>query len=164
MDDQRPGDGLDAPPGPPGDREPGASRRAARNIGARAVAEVTGLLASLALFASLARAEGQDGLGLFVLAFAVALVVLLPIGLGLDRYIVRQMSRDLRLVDGLFANAIALKLVVATPLLVATVLVSALVTGMSEATGAITLAAISVTFYSLNTTVSMVLAAYEKAG
>ena len=88
-----------------------AGERAARNTGVRALGEIVGKLASLVLFAVLAREVGAAHLGTFVFALAWGEVAMTPVGLGLDRYMLRQVARDRANLDGLFWNALYLKLV-----------------------------------------------------
>ena len=59
--------GKDHPVHPPHDPRPPA-RRVARNTGLRAAAEIVGKLASLVLFAYIARELGEGTLGDFVFA------------------------------------------------------------------------------------------------
>ena len=92
-----------------------AGARAARNTAVRAIAEVAGKLASLVLFAALARAVGQSHLGVFVFAFAWVQIATTPIALGVDRYLLRQVARDRSRTDEL-VNVLALKLALALPI------------------------------------------------
>ncbi len=94
-----------------------AGRRALRNTGVRAAAEVVGKLATFALFAVLAREVGQSGLGAFVFAFAFLGLGMVPIALGCDSYMLRAIARDHSAADRLFFNVIALKLAMAVPVL-----------------------------------------------
>jgi O-antigen/teichoic acid export membrane protein len=92
-----------------------AGERAALNTVARAVGEIVGKLASLVLFAALARAVGEAELGAYVFAFAWAQIATIPIGLGFDRYVLRRFARDRPAVHELFFNVIALKLLRSVP-------------------------------------------------
>lgn len=107
--------------GPPG-AAARAGERAAKNVIARAVAEIIGKLASLVLFAALARSTGQTGLGVFVLAFAFCQLATMPTGLGLDRFYLRHVARDHSRIDEFF-NVIALKLTLAVPVVAISVIV-----------------------------------------
>lgn len=97
-----------------GDR---AGRRALRNTGVRAAAEVVGKLATFLLFAVLAREVGQEGVGAFVFALAFLGLCMVPIALGCDSYMLREVARDRSAADRLFFNVIALKLAMAVPVL-----------------------------------------------
>ncbi len=101
--------------GSAGDR---AGRRALRNTGVRAVAEVVGKLSTFLLFAVLAREVGQEGIGAFVFAFAFLGLGMVPIALGCDSYMLREVARDRVAADRLFFNVIALKLAMSVPVLV----------------------------------------------
>jgi O-antigen/teichoic acid export membrane protein len=94
-----------------------AAERAAKNTVVRLVGEVVGKLASFVLFAALARAAGEAGLGIFVFAFAFAQIATTPVGLGFDRYMLRQVAKDRRTIEELFYNVLALKLSLAVPIL-----------------------------------------------
>ncbi len=97
----------------------GASRAPAalRNTGVRGAAEVVGKLATFLLFAVLAREVGQSGVGAFVFAFAFLGLCMVPIALGCDSYMLREVAKDRTAADRLFFNVIALKLVMAVPVL-----------------------------------------------
>jgi O-antigen/teichoic acid export membrane protein len=97
-----------------GDR---AGRRALRNTGVRAAAEIVGKLSTFLLFAVLAREVGQEGVGAFVFAFAFLGLGLVPIALGCDSYMLREVAKDRAAADRLFFNVIALKLAMAVPVL-----------------------------------------------
>jgi O-antigen/teichoic acid export membrane protein len=92
-----------------------AGQRAALNTIVRAVGEVTGKVASLFLFASIGRTLGEDGLGTFVLALAFATIVLIPIDLGLDRGLLREVAADRKQAGPLAANVVVIKLVILLP-------------------------------------------------
>ena len=87
----------------------------ARNTTTRAAGEILGKLASLVLFAALARTVGEVDLGAFVFAFAWAQITTIPVGLGFDRYVLRRVARDRSSVDELFFNVLTLKLARAVP-------------------------------------------------
>ncbi|MDQ3274366.1 MAG: flippase [Actinomycetota bacterium] len=97
-----------------GDR---AGRRALRNTGVRAAAEIVGKVATFLLFAVLAREVGQEGVGAFVFAFAFLGLGMVPIALGCDIYMLREVAKDRAAADRLFFNVIALKLAMAVPVL-----------------------------------------------
>jgi O-antigen/teichoic acid export membrane protein len=102
--------GKDHPVHPPHDPRPPA-RRVARNTGLRAAAEIIGKLASLALFAYIARALGEGTLGDFVFALALSQIVWAVAGFGLDRMLLRDVAREReRAIDRLFWNMVVFKL------------------------------------------------------
>lgn len=86
-----------------------AGERVAKNTLLRAAGEILGKLASLVLFAVLARSVGVSDLGVFVFAFAWVQVAMMPIGLGFERYILRTIALDRSTVDELFFNVMYLK-------------------------------------------------------
>jgi O-antigen/teichoic acid export membrane protein len=90
--------------------------RAITNTLYRSSGEIIGRLASLALFAEVARKLGETGLGAFVFAIAYLGFVMVAVDLGLDRYILRAIARQRESANHLFFNVIALKLVLAVPL------------------------------------------------
>jgi O-antigen/teichoic acid export membrane protein len=94
----------------PGSGDRGASERAVANTALLASGEITGKLASLALFAVLARQVGPSGLGTFLFALAWAEVALTPVGLGVDRYLLRRIAADRRVLGDMVWGALALKL------------------------------------------------------
>ena len=101
-----------------------AGARAARNTGARLVGEGVGKVATFIMFAALARVVGAEGLGAFVLAFAILGIAIIPVALGSDVYLLRQVTRDRAALDRLFFNILALKIVLAVPVLAIAFLVA----------------------------------------
>jgi O-antigen/teichoic acid export membrane protein len=97
--------------------------RALVNTAFRAGAEIGGKLATLVLYAGLARATGVDGLGTFVLAASFAELGLILVDLGLDQYMTREVARDRRR-ESLFTNVIALKLTLLVPVALAMVAIT----------------------------------------
>lgn len=83
----------------------------------RAGGEIGGKLASLVLFALLAREVSTGSLGTFVLALAWGEVAMTPVGLGIDRYLLRRVAKDHSMVEPMFFNALALKLARGVPVL-----------------------------------------------
>lgn len=89
--------------------------------------QVLGRFASLLLFAVAGRHLGQNGLGAFVFAIAFTGLVMLPVGLGLDRYSLRAIAEERSASHSLFFNVLALKLAIAVPLFTLSFLVLHLV-------------------------------------
>jgi len=127
--------------------------RAARNSAVRAVAELVAKFASLALVFVLARHVGVDGLGVYVFAFAWAEVANIPVDMGFDRFLTRQVARDRRAIDSLMANVVAVKLLRAGPVLVASFVLVNLLGYSADTCGAVYAAAVGVIFESLVNTV-----------
>jgi O-antigen/teichoic acid export membrane protein len=100
-----------------------AGLRAFVNTAFRAGAEIVGKLATLALYAGIARATGVEGLGMFVLAASFAELGLIVVDLGLDQYMTREVARD-RGRRSLFPNVIALKLALLVPVALAMVAIT----------------------------------------
>jgi O-antigen/teichoic acid export membrane protein len=90
-----------------------AGRRAAKNTLVRAVGEIVGKGASLVLFAVLAREVGDSGVGVYVLAFAFVQIATMPIGLGIDMYLTREVSRNRRTASELLGDVVAVKALLA---------------------------------------------------
>jgi len=94
-----------------------AGARAMRNTTVRAAGEIVGKVATFALFAVLARAVGESDVGAFVFAFAFLQIATIPIALGCDPYMLREIAKDTAASDRLFWNVVALKLTTALPIL-----------------------------------------------
>ena len=99
-----------------------AGERALKNTTVRAAGEIVGKLSTFALFAGLARAVGESGVGAFVLALALLGIAMMPIGLGSDPYLLRETAKDRRAIERLFFDVIGLKLALAGPILAVTFL------------------------------------------
>src|SRR6202163_195000 len=93
-----------------------AGERAIMNTVYRSGGEIAGRFASLLLFAVAGHTLGQDGLGAFVFGLAFTGFVMIPVGLGLDRYILRVIAADRASAHSHFFNVIALKVALAVPL------------------------------------------------
>jgi O-antigen/teichoic acid export membrane protein len=96
-----------------GDAAERAGRRAAKNTLVRALGEIVGKGASLVLFAVLAREVGDSGVGVYVLAFAFVQIATMPIGLGIDMYLTREVSRERRSASELLGDVVAVKALLA---------------------------------------------------
>jgi O-antigen/teichoic acid export membrane protein len=102
--------GQDPPVTAPRDPRPPA-RRVARNTALRAGAEIVGKVASVVLFAYIARELGEGTLGDFVFALALAQIMWAVAGFGLDRMLLRDVARERGpAIDRLFWNMTAFKL------------------------------------------------------
>jgi O-antigen/teichoic acid export membrane protein len=93
-----------------------AGHRAAINTFTRALGEIVGKFASLAVFVVLAREVGASEFGTFVFAFSWVQVATIPIALGAERYILHEVARNKETMHELLYNGIALKLVRAVPI------------------------------------------------
>src|SRR5438128_776781 len=128
---------------PPAEGHPGpdaqdairqAGERAAANTVLRAIGEIVGKLASLVVFALLARKAGASGLGAYVLALAWGEVAMTPVGLGIDRYLLRLLAADLTRLDELYLNALVLKVARGVPICAVAAGAAFIVYGRQEAT------------------------------
>jgi O-antigen/teichoic acid export membrane protein len=105
-------------PAPPS----GIEERAILNTLYNSGGEIAGRFASLLLFAVAGHALGENGLGSFVFAVAFLGFVIVPVDIGLDRYMLRAIAREPSSANHLFFNVLALKLSLALPLFGAAVL------------------------------------------
>jgi stage V sporulation protein B len=94
-----------------------AGERALANTAVRAAGEIVGKLAALVLFAVLARQVGPSDLGDFVFAVAWTQIAMTPVGLGVDRYLLRKVARDRSALGDFLFNALALKLTRSVPVI-----------------------------------------------
>jgi O-antigen/teichoic acid export membrane protein len=94
-----------------------AGQRALKNTAARAAGELLGKLSSLVLLVVLARSVGPSDVGVYVFAMAFAALITVPVTLGFDPYLVREVARDHGALDRLFFNVLALKTAMAVPVL-----------------------------------------------
>jgi O-antigen/teichoic acid export membrane protein len=91
-------------------------RRVAANTFVRALGEIVGKFASLAVFIVLAREVGVSEFGTYVFAFSWVQVATMPIALGAERYILHEVARNPGAMHDLLFNGIALKLIRAVPI------------------------------------------------
>jgi O-antigen/teichoic acid export membrane protein len=108
----------------PGGSRSGAGDRAAKNTAVRAAAEIVGKLATFVLFAALARSVGEQGVGVYVLAFAFLQLITIPVGMGTDPYFLRAVARDRGALERLFFDVLGLKLALAGPMIAVAVILS----------------------------------------
>jgi O-antigen/teichoic acid export membrane protein len=113
--------------------------RALRNTTVRALADLIGKLCTFMLFAALGRAVGESGFGTFIFALALLEVLLVPVALGADSYMLRRVAVEREAIHGLFFNILVLKLVLALPVIAGGLAVAALI-----GQGGLTLATIAV--------------------
>jgi O-antigen/teichoic acid export membrane protein len=93
-----------------------SGERALLNTFYRTAGEGLGRLASLALFAVAGHKLGASGLGDFVFAVAFIGFVMLPMELGLDRYLLRVVAQERQSAAHLFWNTLGFKLAMTVPL------------------------------------------------
>jgi O-antigen/teichoic acid export membrane protein len=128
------------------------------------VAEVVSKVISLAFYIVLAREVGDAGFGIFTFALAfVSLVTTLSI-FGQDAVVTREVARRRELIHDLFANTVALKLVLALVAL-ALALVIATVAGMDGETRLVVLLlGLAVTAESLMATCFAAFQSFDRLG
>jgi O-antigen/teichoic acid export membrane protein len=83
----------------------------ARNAAVGIAAEVISKVASIVLYAVMARKLGQDGFGEFTFAISLAILMMVLSGPGTNDILVRDIARDRASLGPLFWNAIGLKIV-----------------------------------------------------
>ncbi len=142
----------------------GAAKRAAGNTTVRAIAELVGKIASLALLAILAREVGAAGLGIFVFALAWCELAIVPIEMGFDRYLLRRIAGDKSSLERLFANTFAIKLIWAVPVVAVSWTLAILVVGDTTTRTTIYLLTAALLLESLANTMTAVFNAFERGG
>jgi O-antigen/teichoic acid export membrane protein len=135
-----------------------------RNTAARAAGEIVGKLASLVLFAVLAREVGTSGLGAFVFALAWAAMSVEPVGLGVDRYLLRRIAKERTALGTYLFNALALKLSRSLPLIAASLVAINLLDYGSETRRAVYVLTLALLLESVTRTLVSVFNAFERGG
>jgi O-antigen/teichoic acid export membrane protein len=139
-----------------------AGRRAVSNTIYLAGSEFAGKLATFAIFAVLGREHGETGLGIVLLALAYAQILMVPVNFGLDRYLLRQVSRDRVTAPELAGDTLALKVLIAVPVLVIGLGGFAVFTSDKGTVPAVILASLGALMETLAATLSDVIVAYER--
>jgi O-antigen/teichoic acid export membrane protein len=150
----------------PPESSPGrqAGERALANTAFRAVGEIVGKLASLLLFAVLAREVGASNLGDFVFAFAWAQIAMTPVGLGVDRYLLRKLAADRPAVGDFLFNALFLKLTRSIPVVMASVAAINVLGYDSQTRAAVYVLTAGLLLDTLARTIVSVFNAFERGG
>src|SRR3954452_20449447 len=154
-------DPSDRPPAP-GDAVQEAGEGAAKNTAVRAAGEIVGKLGSLVLFAVLARQVGDARLGIFVFALAWAEVAMTPVGLGIDQFLLRQVAADREKLDSFFWNAIYLKLLRGSPVVVGSIVVVHVLDYPSETRQTVAIITVALLFETLERTLLNTFNAFER--
>jgi O-antigen/teichoic acid export membrane protein len=131
---------------------------------ARAIGEIVGKLASLALFIAVGRKVGQAGLGSFVFAFAFVSLASVPVDLGYERWLIREIARDRSAIDRLLFNVMVLKLVQALPVAVVATPILFLIAPGRQARETVYVLAGGILIDSLSRTLFSVYTAIERSG
>ena len=132
------------------------------NTAWRAFADAASKVASIALYVVMARELGDAGFGVFTFALMYATLFTALAYFGQDAVLVREVARDRPLLGRYFGNTIALKLLLAVPVLLVALAILALV-GASETTLIVTaLLGLALTVEAALATVFAVFQAYER--
>ncbi|GAC1318372.1 MAG: hypothetical protein NVSMB25_07760 [Thermoleophilaceae bacterium] len=140
------------------------AERAAANTIARAVGEIVGKLASLVLFAALARKVGEAELGIFVFAFAWTQVATTPAGIGFDRYLLRKVAEDRQNAQALFYEIVRTKVLRSLPLAALSFLLLWILGYSSETRDAVYLLTVGLTIDNIARSLFMVFTGVERVG
>ena len=138
------------------------ARRILANTSYRAAADVGSKLISVVFFVVLARSLGDAAFGVFVFGLSLGSLLAFPAGFGQDQILAREVARDHRLVDAYFANTLALKLVLAVPILATTAVVTGVIDMGGEERAVSILLATAVFAEQLGGTCWAVFQAYER--
>jgi O-antigen/teichoic acid export membrane protein len=145
-------------------RSEAAGQRAVVNTLLRAGGDIIGKLASLVLFVFMARELSASELGAFVFGLALLQIALVPIELGLDRYVLRRIAKDRESVHSLFFDVVSLKLALSVPILALVALVLS-VGGYDDVTReTVWVLAIGSVLDAVSNTIYSVFLAYERNG
>lgn len=140
-----------------------AGERALKNTAFRAVAEIFGKLASLVVLGLLARKVGPAQLGTYVFASVWGEVAMVPVGLGIDRYVLRRIAADRGTLDDVFFNALALKVARGLPVVALSVSAVFVLGFEGERQAAVCILTAGVFFETLSRTPTSVFTAFERA-
>jgi O-antigen/teichoic acid export membrane protein len=128
----------------------------------RAAADVGSKIVSLAFFLVIARELGSAAFGVFTFGLSFAALVTVLAGLGQDAILTREVAADRRLVNRYFSNTLALKLIVAVPVVLVALAVMTL-SGVDARTRTVAiLLSVAVLVELLTATSFAVLQAYER--
>ena len=130
----------------------------------RAAADVGSKLISVAFFVVMARMLGDDAFGAFTFGLSFAALVTVLAGFGQDAILTREVARDRRRVNDYFANTIAIKLVLALPVVAVAALGLSLVHMASTTRVVAILITVAVLAELLATTCFAVFQAFERLG
>jgi O-antigen/teichoic acid export membrane protein len=138
--------------------------RAAANATLRAGAEVVTKLASLALLFVLGRKVGPHGLGVYVFAVAWSELANLPVDMGFDRYLIRQVAQDRANIERLLLNILATKARRAGPVLIISAILLIALGYPGAQREAVYAAMFAVLFESLSASITGVFTGLEHGG
>lgn len=101
------------------------------NSALRAFTEVAGKVASIVLFAVIARKLGEVDLGKYVLALSLTQIIWVAGDFGTNRYLLQETAKDHDFIRGVFFDAVGLKVVVAGGLTLVAFAISVGISGLS---------------------------------
>jgi O-antigen/teichoic acid export membrane protein len=128
----------------------------------RAAADVGSKLISVGFFVVMARKLGDEAFGSFTFGLSFAALVTVLAGFGQDAILTREVARDRRRVDEYFANTVAIKLVLALPVIAVAFLALSLVHMTSTTRVVAMLLSVAVLAELLATTCFAVFQAFER--
>ena len=139
-------------------------QRAVANTLLRAGADIIGKLASLVLFAVMARELSITDLGVYVFALALLQIAMVPVEFGFDRYLLRRIAKDRSSVHDLFFDIVSLKLVLTVPILAVVGVILLVADYDSQTREVVALMAIGFVCDALANTIYSVFMAHERNG
>lgn len=140
------------------------ARRILDNAALRAVADLGGKLASIALFAVMGRRLGDEGLGVYTFALSFVTLVTTFSGFGYKTVLTREVARDRERVHELLADTLALQAALSLPVLAVALVVAPLL-GIAPGTQLVVgLLGVAVVAEVLMGTLFAVAQAYERLG
>ncbi len=145
-------------------RSEAAGQRAIANTLLRAGGDIVGKLASLLLFAVMARELSVSDLGVYAFAFAFMQIALVPIELGFDRYLLRRIAKERSTVHDLFFDIVALKLALTVPILAVVAMVLTVAGYDGQTQQVVWVVAIGFVFDAVSNTIYSVFLAFERNG
>lgn len=104
------------------------------NAALRAFTEIAGKVASIVLFAVIARKLGEVPLGEYVFALSLTQIIWVVGDFGTGRYVLQETAKDHNFIRGVFYDAVAQKVVVAGGLTLVAFAISAGVAGFDNRT------------------------------
>ncbi len=141
-----------------------AGQRAIANTLLRSGGDIVGKLASLVLFAVMARELSNTDLGVFIFGFALLQIAMVPVAFGFDRYLLRRVAKERASVHELFFDIVALKLVLTVPILVAVAVVLAVAGYDDQTREVVWVLAIGFVLDALANTIYSLFLAHERNG
>jgi O-antigen/teichoic acid export membrane protein len=141
-----------------------AGKRAVGNTLLRAGGDVVGKLASLVLFAVMARELDATELGVFVFGLAFMQIAMLPVEFGYDPYLLRRVAKERSSIHALFFDVVALKLALTVPILAVAGAVLAVADYGAQTREVVAILAIGFVLDAVANTVHSVFLAHERNG